>query len=485
MHSGSHYNQIKLPMLKILLSPISRFRTPLLYSGVSTDMVKERSLQLEVCMTQKRSHRSFLMAMVHMPLRTAVRRPIREKYPLIPCMNVTIPNNMRVYSAAHLQVESSKGNRSPINGRVASPVSDSPLTPKDDMELEDVVSLTGDEFLRSHLSLCLDDSDDDGLSGSNEGQLQEVHVANGVGSGGSSTTTLDMPSAEDEEEENDDDDEIPEVVTDGEGFSVRSTPIDMRFVEANPAPSSKKKIIPNELLKDVSQDVAVEMPAEETVVDMEYPSLSRIPQSASVQTPVKPGANTGRRKILPHDAKSPQPGSVVRQGTNGSESTSQSNVPPTNVNSSSSSGPRGQGPSASSRKKKIMVLPGQVNIHAGEGGRSSDSSVRHHNHSSTDSDGLSPWRHKGVEQSPLPDSAFSPASRPETPCWDFYDFAEDLQPEDDVEAIGRSLEESLAQLRQEGIGSLQNLSKEPILPMDLKDDFDSLAVDPEPVEQSD
>ena len=96
-----------------------------------------------------------------------------------------------------------------------------------------------------------------------------------------------------------------------------------------------------------------------------------------------------------------------------------------------------------------------------------------------DSEGLSPHGRMGSELSPLQDSAFTPASRPETPCWDFYDFNEDLQPEEDLEAAGQTLDESLKQLRQQGIGSLQNLSKEPILPMVLVDDFDSLAVDAE------
>ena len=449
------------------------------------DIVKERSLQLEVCMTQKQTHRTFLMAMVHMPLRTAVRRPIREKYPLIPCMNITIPNNMRVYSAADLQLESSKGGDSRLNGRVASPRGKTPVTARE-VELEDVVSLSGEDFLRSHLSLCFDndDSEDDGLGTSDDGRLREVRISNGVGSGGSSSTTLNIPSSGDEGDEDEDDDDIPHVVTDSEQVSSRSTPIDMKSMGASSGSSSKKKIIPNELLQsDVSKDVTVEMPAEETVVEMEMSPSAEGPQQSTMAPAchVSPDARRARRKIIPAEAKSPnflsEAGVDVHSG-NGLYSESGS-VPESRIRDNGKSlgdGSERNGHSlpvsSPPRKKKIAVLPGEISIPL-------DSLPRPTTHNSMDSEGLSPHGQIGSELSPLQDSAFTPASRPETPCWDFYDFNEDLQPEEDLEAAGRTLDESLKQLGQQGIGSLQNLSKEPILPMVLVDDFDSLAVDAE------
>ena len=356
-----------------------------------------------------------------------------------------------------------------------------------EVELEDVVSLSGEDFLRSHLSLCLDDDDseDDGQGASDDGRLQEVRISNGVGSGGSSSTTLNIPSSGDEGDENEDDDDIPHVLTDGERESSRSTPIDMKSVGASSGSSSKKKIIPNELLlqSDVSKDVTVEMPAEETVVEMEMSPSTEGPQESTMVPAchVSPDARHARRKIIPAEAKSPnflsEAGVDVHSG-NGLYSESggvpESQIQDNGKSLGDSSERNGHSLPISSppRKKKIAVLPGEISI-------PSDSLPCPTTHSSTDSEGLSPHGQMGSELSPLQDSAFTPASRPETPCWDFYDFNEDLQPEEDMEVAGRTLDESLKQLRQQGIGSLQNLSKEPILPMVLVDDFDSLAVDAE------
>ncbi|XP_070207512.1 uncharacterized protein [Littorina saxatilis] len=476
-----------------------KFRTPLLYTGVTSDIVKARSLQLEVCMTQKRSHRPFLMAMVHMPLRTAVRRPIREKYPLIPCMNITIPNNMRVYSATDLQLESSKGGNSRLNGRVASPQGEKvPVTARD-VDLEDVVPLTGDEFLRSHLSLCLDlDESDDysGLNGSGEDRLRGVRIGNGAGSGGSSSNaTLNMPSSGEEEEEDDtdddedDDDDIPHVITDSGRPSSRSTPIDMSCVDTTASgQSTKKKIIPTELSqKSVPENFAVEMPAEETVVNMDVSQSCESLQQSTVSSPssVASDVKAVRKKIIPAEAVSPgassesdvdnTPAKSSRRGLSENVTDSESSPKtPRKENSSEHRSP--SSPSMTPKKKKIAVVPGEITILSDSLPAPSSSTTIH---SSTDSEGLSPRGHTALDLSPLHDSAFSPASRPETPCWDFYDFSDDMPAEEDAETAGLRLEASLSQLRQQDVGSWQNLSKEPILPMVLVDDFDTLAVDAE------
>ncbi|XP_076451680.1 uncharacterized protein LOC143287519 isoform X2 [Babylonia areolata] len=444
-----------------------KFRTPLLYRAVTEAVVKERSLQLEVCMTQKRSHHTFLMAMVHLPLSTAVRRPIREKYPLIPCMNITIPNNMRVYSAAQLQLESSKGSNSPSIKRAAVPAEEVPVTARE-VELEDVVSLSGEDFLRSHLSLCLDeDSDNEGGGAREHIMLREVKVSNGVGSGGSSTTTLDIPSSEEERDDDDDNRDVPVVVTDKQGVRARSTPIDMSCVENLVKPNSKKKIIPNELLK-VAQDVPVEMPSEDTVVNMD----SSV--AASVSAPQ--GNTHPRRKIIPAGLEY----DFVSSAECRSESTGRQNIQRHDDTESTPSEQKVPGSPVVTifRKKKVMVLPGKISIPSEERTSTSESSPRPSQRTSG-SAGLSPESRRAPHFSPLQDSAFSPASRPETPCWDFYDWTEDLQAEEGMEMTCRTLDDSLAQLRQHGIGSLQNLSKEPVLPMDLADDFDSLTVNTE------
>ncbi|XP_050414798.2 uncharacterized protein LOC126828836 [Patella vulgata] len=82
-----------------------KFLTPMEYNGVTQDVIRDRSIQIEVCMIQKTTRKSFLIGMVNIPLNKAVKKVVREKIPLIPCLNYTTPNNMRVYSAAGLELE--------------------------------------------------------------------------------------------------------------------------------------------------------------------------------------------------------------------------------------------------------------------------------------------------------------------------------------------------------------------------------------------
>ncbi|XP_061197457.1 ankyrin repeat domain-containing protein 12-like [Saccostrea echinata] len=84
-----------------------KFSKKLEYEGISASMIKEKSVQIEVCITQKYSKRSFLIGMFHMSLKEAVKKIVKEKYPLIPCVNHTIPTNMRVYCASELQITNS------------------------------------------------------------------------------------------------------------------------------------------------------------------------------------------------------------------------------------------------------------------------------------------------------------------------------------------------------------------------------------------
>ena len=94
-----------------VFTPVSfKFTKALEYSGISAETVKEKQLQVEVCITQRYSHRSFLIGMFLLPLKTAVKKVVKEKYPLIPCMNHTIPSNMRIYSASELHVTSNAAN---------------------------------------------------------------------------------------------------------------------------------------------------------------------------------------------------------------------------------------------------------------------------------------------------------------------------------------------------------------------------------------
>ncbi|XP_012945237.1 uncharacterized protein LOC101856543 [Aplysia californica] len=219
-----------------------RFNTPLLYTGVTPDIVKERSLRLEVCMTQKHSGKFFLMAMVHMPLRTAVRRPIRERYALIPCMNVTIPNSMRVYNARDIIVESSKQSLSRSNSSQSG--GDSTVTPRNE-DLEDVEV---ENLIRKFISVgsSLDDDDDDEDDDDGIGSSFEIKTSSGK-SPGSSTVAVDLTSVN-TDNDNDSEGDLKAVVS-------HETPKSAQVaIDIDSGTSGKKKrIIPNEFLKKTSE----------------------------------------------------------------------------------------------------------------------------------------------------------------------------------------------------------------------------------------
>ncbi|KAL8582671.1 hypothetical protein ACOMHN_050414 [Nucella lapillus] len=544
-----------------------KFTTPLLYTGMTGAIVKERSLQLEVCLTQKHTHKVYLTAMVHMPLRTALRRPIREKYPLIPCLNLTTPNNMRVYSATFLPhltgdpslSSGSKGGHS------------------EEAELEDdAISLTGEDFLRSHLSLCLDgDSDDDGGSAKpgNDDRMTSSQASSGLGSGTSSSSsdTLNNASSEDE----DDDDQCDgtydgeAVIPDDLEVIAKSTPLSGSPCDASKdLAASKKKIIPNELMPEGCSDTHQnEIGAADRIPDSPVKD-SPVPDSNATDSPILSNSESSDRKLQSAGTKtspdlntSLSPNALPRKivpavnlgirksSTDDEEESTQRNVSLDTPRASDdeddestqrndeakddapSSEALGDGSSAEDNEDVVVIeddsknsLPQQNKLRADSESTSypksspspmtdsgfiptsspenavviedelknsspkptkpragSESNHQGSSHSPqltkprADSNGL-----PKSSLSPMTDSGFCPASRPETPCWDFYDFSEDLQPEGaDQESLNGCLEDSLTQLRQAGMGSLQNVSMEPILPMVLVDDFDTLTADDE------
>ncbi|KAK3104953.1 hypothetical protein FSP39_013944 [Pinctada imbricata] len=85
-----------------------QFSKKLEYSAINKDVIKDKSVQIEICITQKYTKRTYMIGMFHMSLGKAVKKIVREKYPLIPCMNHTIPSNMKVYCASELQITNSK-----------------------------------------------------------------------------------------------------------------------------------------------------------------------------------------------------------------------------------------------------------------------------------------------------------------------------------------------------------------------------------------
>jgi hypothetical protein len=292
--------------------------------------------------------------------------------------------------------------------------------------------------------------------------LREVRVANGAGSSGaSSNTTLDVPSSGDENDDYDDDD-LQSVITNGR-MSSASSPVDMSGVELGRGGvrggSVKKKIIPNELLKQAEEredddcatarDVTLDMPGEETVVhlgsegsdgDISPRSSSSYKHSKSPDHSMTGGLSTDARpkkKIIPAELLSVNSDEVDLAGNS---ETSGSGDACVRVNINAEGGDEydlnGQhvqnselkqqqhSPLSQKRRRKLLA-----------GDSSSSSPPTHHRllvphpsaSSSSGSESLSPREKLSHLSAHGDDSAFSPASRPETPCWDFYDFSEDMQ----------------------------------------------------------
>lgn len=100
-----HWRRKKEHSVQHVFKPSNfKFNRCLEYTGITSEHIKEKLLQIEVCLTQRYSHRSYLIGIVRMSLKSAVKKLVKEKLPLIPCMNHTIPTNMKVYCASDLNV---------------------------------------------------------------------------------------------------------------------------------------------------------------------------------------------------------------------------------------------------------------------------------------------------------------------------------------------------------------------------------------------
>lgn len=220
-----------------------KFETPLLYTGVSKAIVAERSVRIEVCMTQKHTRRAFLMAIVHMPLSVAVRRPIRERYPLIPCMNYTIPNNMRVYSARDIILENASGARQDSTTSSGF-LSRSNSSTSSTATREGTSSTLSQKFI----SLNLSDSDDDEAEVAG---ILEIQTHSPVKKSPASPGHVPVASSITIPEEVDAS-ALKEVISREDKPRNDNVSIDIGGLQRKP--SVKKKIIPNEVfLKKADQ----------------------------------------------------------------------------------------------------------------------------------------------------------------------------------------------------------------------------------------
>lgn len=97
-NTSSHSSHSKKkPQCDVMTPSCFKFVKALEYSGITAAMVSERIVDINVCITQKYTHRSFTIARWHMPLDVAVKKLRKEKFMLRPLIRAEIPENMKVY----------------------------------------------------------------------------------------------------------------------------------------------------------------------------------------------------------------------------------------------------------------------------------------------------------------------------------------------------------------------------------------------------
>ena len=97
--------------IQVILKPTTfKFSKPLEYKNITKEMVEDRMVCFEICITQKYSRKSYLVATLSLSLKSAVRKLVRESFDLKASISTQIPVNMKIYSANDLTVLSTQRN---------------------------------------------------------------------------------------------------------------------------------------------------------------------------------------------------------------------------------------------------------------------------------------------------------------------------------------------------------------------------------------
>lgn len=75
-----------------------KFAKHLEYQSITKPTVESKVVQLEVCVVQKFTRKSFVVALWNMPLAMAVKKLVKEKFPLKAYLSTSLPENMKVYA---------------------------------------------------------------------------------------------------------------------------------------------------------------------------------------------------------------------------------------------------------------------------------------------------------------------------------------------------------------------------------------------------
>jgi hypothetical protein len=102
--SMSHDKEVSL---HAVFQPMSfKFSKSLDYNKVTNEMVAERTVEIVVCVIQKYTRRSFMIAKLLLPLKNAVKKLIREKVALRPCLKTNVLEKVQPYPKDVLKVMS-------------------------------------------------------------------------------------------------------------------------------------------------------------------------------------------------------------------------------------------------------------------------------------------------------------------------------------------------------------------------------------------
>ena len=80
------------------------FTKALEYKKVTKQVVAERIVHIEVCVSQKYTRKSYVIATWNSPLTSAVKQLLKTKYPLTPRLSTELPSSMKVYGSNHLHM---------------------------------------------------------------------------------------------------------------------------------------------------------------------------------------------------------------------------------------------------------------------------------------------------------------------------------------------------------------------------------------------
>ncbi|XP_066296736.1 ankyrin repeat domain-containing protein 12-like [Branchiostoma lanceolatum] len=83
------------------------FKKGLEYEDVGKDMVEMRTVRLEVCIKQRFTGKSFMVASLELPLKVAVKKLLKEKFPLRVHINPSMPHSLQAYTLQDLVVSNS------------------------------------------------------------------------------------------------------------------------------------------------------------------------------------------------------------------------------------------------------------------------------------------------------------------------------------------------------------------------------------------